>query len=66
MNENSLERRKAVQALQQITEEWREAVNGASLVDVRGSVGLLLLDVATGLGLDNKEQAEALGIELVE
>ena len=66
MNEKSLDRRKVVQALQQITEEWCEAVNGASLVDVKGSVGLLLLDVAAGLGLDNKEQSEALGADLVE
>jgi hypothetical protein len=66
MNEKSLDREKAIQALQQITEEWREAVNGASLVDVRGSVGLLLLDVAAGIGLDNQEQADALSTDLVE
>ena len=51
-------------SLAQLREEWQEAVDGQSLIDVEASVGLLLGDVVMLLGLSADEQAAVLGEEL--
>jgi hypothetical protein len=47
-----------------LRQEWEAAVGGDSLLDVTGSVGLMLLDVATKLGLTPEERAFFLGAQL--
>jgi hypothetical protein len=59
-----LDRHQVVQALAGIRCEWEEAADGVSLVEIPGSVGMLLIDVTTAIGLTGEEQAQALGAEL--
>ena len=47
-------------SLARLREEWQEAVDGQSLIDVQGSVGLLLGDVVMLLGLSADEQSAVL------
>ena len=54
----------AVAALSSIRREWEQAARGESLVEVNASVGLLLLDVTTKLGLTPDEQKLVLGARL--
>lgn len=58
------ERHQIVQALADIRSEWEYAADGASLAEVPGSVGMLLADVATAIGLTCEEQVQVLGEEL--
>ena len=51
-----LELSKVIKVIMTIRAEWEEAANGQSLDLVYGSVGLLLDDLMTGLGI----QAEAI------
>lgn len=53
-----------VGSLARLREEWHEAVDGESLIDVQASVGLLLGDVVMLLGLSADEQVAVLGEEL--
>ena len=59
-----LERHQVVQALAGIRSEWEEASDGVSLALVPGSVGMLLVDVATAIGLTSDEQVQVLGADL--
>ena len=63
MNENG----KLVEALGRIRAEWEEAAEGEPLIAVEGSVGLILADLALGVGLNPEEMIRALGplVELV-
>ena len=51
-------------SLARLREEWEEAVDGESLIDVQTSFGLLLGDVVMLLGLSADEQVAVLGEEL--
>lgn len=55
-----------VRALAEVRAEWEETAGENSLIDVQGSVGLLLADISRALGLTPLEQIEALGRETVE
>ncbi len=55
-----------VRALARVRAEWEEAAGEDSLIEMQGSVGLLLADIARALGLSPVEQIEALGSEMVE
>ena len=57
----TITRAQAVQAIMNIRHEWEEAAGGVSLVEVNGSVGYLLADVAVALGLTGNELKLALG-----
>jgi hypothetical protein len=59
-----LDRNQVVQALSKIRAEWEEAADGVSLSQIPGSVGMLLADIATAIGLTSEEQVQALGIDL--
>jgi len=50
-----------LEALAHIRSEWEQAADGQSLVEVQGSVGLLLADVVAAIGLASDEQAHVLG-----
>ncbi len=54
-----------INALTKLRQEFEEAADDESLVDVEANVGLLLADLAVAIGLTPAEQAQALGAELV-
>ena len=58
-------RSRIVEALASVRQEWQEAAESESLTEIEGSVGLLLLDVVTAMGLSPAECVVALGVELL-
>lgn len=56
-----LDREQAIDGLTQLRQEWQETANGRPLVDVQGSVGLILTDVITAIGLLPEEAVLILG-----
>lgn len=61
-----LDRARAQNALATIRKEWEVAAEGESLVNISASVGLMLLDVTTKLGMTPEEQKIVLGIQLFQ
>ena len=57
---------RTIDVISRIREEWEEVAEGESLVDVKGSVGMLLAEIAEALGLSPEEQRAALGAKLFE
>ena len=55
-----------VRALARVRLEWQEAAGENSLIEMDGSVGLLLAAIARSMGLTPLEQLEALGRDMVE
>ena len=53
-----------VNALKNLRQEWQEAIDGKSLIDIHTSVGLLLVDVVMSIGLDTVEQIQVFGADL--
>jgi hypothetical protein len=53
-----------IRAIARIREEWQDAAGKENLLEVQGSVGLLLLDLALALGFSSPEISESLGEEL--
>jgi len=53
-----------VSVLASLRQEWQEAANGQSLLDVEGNVALMLADLVNSLSLATHEQAQVLGPEL--
>ena len=53
-----------VTALARIRKEWQEATGSPSLIEVEGSIGMLLADVINGIGLAVEEQVQVLGTDL--
>ena len=58
-------RSKIIDALTRLRQEWEQAAEGDNLVELDGSVGLLLADLAVAIGLTSEEQVQALGADLV-
>jgi len=54
----------ALANLSVLRQEWEQAAGGDSLINVPASVGLLLFDVTTRLGLTQEEQTQVLGDQL--
>ena len=50
-----------VAALVRIRAEWEQAAQGISLIDVHGSVGLMLADFTEAIGLTGEERTQVLG-----
>jgi hypothetical protein len=61
-----IDRDQVIDGFIHVREEWEDAIEGDNLVDARGSVGLLLLDLVIAIGLLPEEQVQALGHELSE
>jgi hypothetical protein len=59
-----IDRDQVIAGISQVREEW-EAATG-DLLQARASVGLLLVDLASAIGLLPEEQTQALGGELLE
>jgi hypothetical protein len=53
-----------IDALVRFREEWEQVAEGESLVDIKGSVGLILFDLVIALALIPNEQAMVLGSDL--
>ena len=58
-------RAKIVQSLAEIRREWENMAGGASLIEVKASVGLLLEDIADRLQLSSHERYAMLGGKLI-
>jgi hypothetical protein len=53
-----------VSALSTMREEWQQAAQGISLLQMEANVGLILADLVHSLGLSAQEQTQVLGQEL--
>jgi len=59
-----LDRALALENLSAFRQEWETVAERESLIDVSASVGLMLFDLTTRLGLTPQEQAHVLGDQL--
>jgi len=59
-----LDRTMALETISAFREEWEAVAERGSLIDVSASVGLMLFDLTTRLGLTPQEQAQVLGDQL--
>ncbi|GAB4401263.1 MAG: hypothetical protein OHK003_27710 [Anaerolineales bacterium] len=59
-----LDRTMALETISVFREEWEAVAERGSLIDVSASVGLMLFDLTTRLGLTPQEQAQVLGNQL--
>jgi hypothetical protein len=53
-----------VNALAALRQEWQQAAEGASLLELDANIGFMLADLVTSLGLSDQEQTLVLGSEL--
>jgi hypothetical protein len=53
-----------ISLLSTLRQEWQEAAQGQSLLDMEANVGLMLADLVNSLGLSVQEQTLVLGPEL--
>ena len=60
------DRRMMLEGLSVLRQEWEGRANGDSLVNLSGSVGLMLFDVTTLLGLTPEDQTVVLGDRLYQ
>ncbi len=66
LNVNQDQRTQAVSILCRFRQEWQEAVNGKSLLEVEGNIGMVLADLVNSFELDPHEQSLVLGSQLFE
>jgi hypothetical protein len=59
-----LDRTQMLENLSAFRQEWEAVAERGSLIDVSASVGLMLFDLITRLGLTPQEQAQVLGDQL--
>ena len=50
--------------LSTLRQEWQEAANGNSLLNVEGNIALILADLINSFGLTPNEQSQVLGADL--
>ena len=60
-----LDRDQALESLSAFRQEWESVAGNGSLIDVSASVGLMLFDFTSRLGLTPEEQVQVLGEQLV-
>jgi hypothetical protein len=53
-----------ISVLSTLRQEWQEAAQGRSLLEVEGNVALMLADLVNSFGLATHEQSQVLGPEL--
>ena len=61
-----LARPNVVEVLANFRQEWELSADGESLVDIQGSIGLILFDLVIGLALIRYEQVQVLGSTLFQ
>ena len=59
-----LDRDQALESLSAFRQEWESVAGNGSLIDVSASVGLMLFDFISRLGLTPEEQVQVLGDKL--
>ncbi len=59
-----LDRDQALESLSAFRQEWESVAGNGSLIDVSASVGLMLFDFTSRLGLTPEEQVQVLGEQL--
>ena len=59
-----LDRTQALESLSAFRQEWESVAGNGSLIDVSASVGLMLFDFTSRLGLTPEEQVQVLGDQL--
>lgn len=59
-----LDRTQALESLSAFRQEWESVAGNGSLIDVSASVGLMLFDFTSRLGLTPEEQMQVLGEQL--
>lgn len=59
-----LDRTHALESLSAFRQEWESVAGNGSLIDVSASVGLMLFDFTSRLGLTPEEQMQVLGEQL--
>lgn len=59
-----LDRALALETLSAFRQEWESVTGDGSLIDVSASVGLMLFDFTSRLGLTPEEQVQVLGEQL--
>ena len=59
-----LDRTQALESLSAFRQEWDSVAGNGSLIDVSASVGLMLFDFTSRLGLTPEEQVQVLGDQL--
>jgi len=59
-----LDRTLALESLSAFRQEWESVAGNGSLIDVSASVGLMLFDLTTRLGMTPQEQAQVLGDQI--
>lgn len=62
----TITRPQVINAISQICKEWQQAVENRTLLEVQGSVGLLLVDLVVAFGLTPNEQQTVLGVDFFE
>ena len=62
--DSSPDKAELLECLALFRQEWELAADGISLIDTQASVGLILLDFTTRLGLASEEQSIVLGSRL--
>lgn len=60
------DRQNTLENLSAMRQEWEASAEGESLIRVSGSVGLMLFDVTTQLGMTPEEQVLVLGEQLFQ
>ena len=60
----AISRTNLVYSLEHLCQEWQTATNGQSLLEVKGSVGLILADLAMSIGLTTLEQIQVFGADM--
>ena len=58
-------RMKVIESLAKFRQEWQALAEGQSLLEVQASVGLMLVDIADKLELNEQEKSVALGRKLI-
>jgi hypothetical protein len=53
-----------LEGLKKFRQEWEDAAEGASLLDLEAPVGLMLSDVCLALALDEADRLDVLGLAL--
>jgi len=59
-----ISRQHTVTVLTHLRQEWQQAANGISLVQIEANVAMLLADIAMSLGLDSIELTQVFGADL--
>lgn len=64
ITEQTMSQSKIISTLSRLRQEWQEATEGTSLLEINGNMGLVLADLINSFGLDVNAQCRILGNDL--